>query len=121
MISYGNLCFEYTFALPLFHSIPSSTDNTTMILTIIGLDFTPSTEYLSYLPEIIYLIILLIEFFIRFIYVSNKLKYFSNYLTIIDLLSILSCIIYLCSIIKIKENNLIIRLIISFLLVNLLK
>ncbi|CAF2485526.1 unnamed protein product [Rotaria sp. Silwood2] len=121
MISYGNLCFEYTFALPLFHSIPSSTDNTTMILTIIGLDFTPSTEYLSYLPEIIYLIILLIEFFIRFIYVSNKLKYFSNYLTIIDLLSILSCIIYLCSIIKIKENNLIIRLIISFRLIRILK
>ncbi|CAF3642355.1 unnamed protein product [Rotaria sordida] len=121
MISYGNLCFEYTFALPLFQLIPSPTDNTTMILTIIGLDFNPSIEYLSYLPEIIYLIILLMEFFIRFIYVSNKLKYFSNYLTIIDLLSILSCIIYLCSIIKIKENNIIIRLIICFRLIRILK
>ena len=113
MISYGNLCFEYTFALPSIRSESSSTNNTT-----IGLDFYPSKQSLSYLPETIYLILLLIEFIFRFIFVSNKLKYFSNYLTIIDILSILSCISYLCSI---SKNDLIIRLISSFRLIRIFK
>jgi hypothetical protein len=118
MISYGNLCFECTFALPLLRSKPSQTDNTTMILTPIGLDFYPSREYSSYLPEIIYLFILIIEFLCRLIYVSNKLKYFLNYLTIIDLLSIVSCMIYL---LKIKENDFIIQLITCFRFIRILK
>ncbi len=66
-----------------------------MILTAIGLDFSSSTDNLSYLPGLIYLWIVNIEFSFRFIYISNKFKYFSNYLTIIDLLSMLRCIIYL--------------------------
>lgn len=111
MISYGNLCFEYTFALPLFRSVIN--DN----LTMIGLDFYPSIDYLSYLPELIYFIILLMEFFFRFFYISNKL----NYLTIIDLLSLLSCLIYLCLFIKIKENDRIMYFIASFRLIRILK
>ena len=118
IISYGNLCFEYTFALPLFRSVLSSIDNTTMILTPIGLDFSSSTDNFFYLTELIYLLILLIEFSCRFLYASNKLQHFSNYLTIIDLLSIISCIIYLYSLIQLREFS---QLIACFRSIRILK
>ena len=121
MISYGNLCFEYTFALPLFRSIPSPTDNTTMILTAIGLNFSPARDFFASLPELIYLWIVIIEMIFRLIYTSDKLKHFSNYFTIIDLLSIFSCLIYLFSILKTPENQLIIQLIACFRFVRILK
>ncbi|UJR37086.1 hypothetical protein I4U23_029790 [Adineta vaga] len=113
MISYGNLCFEYTL-ISLFK------DNITTTTTTNG-NFYPTSNKLSYILEIIYLILLLIEISFRFIYVSNKIQYFSNYFTFIDLLSILSCIIYLSSLFSIISNDRIIQFIVCFRFIRIFK
>lgn len=119
ILSYGNFCFEYAFALPLFRVIDDR--NNTRIFIPIGLDFSSSKESFSYLIELIYLTILLIEFICRFLYVSNKILHFLNYLTIIDLLSIFSCLIYIHSILQMKTNESIFQIIACLRLIRILK
>ena len=124
LISYGNICLDYTFALPLFRSMPSPTANTTVIVRPVGLDFTASTSYLFYLPELIYLGFLLVEIAGRFLYEANRVRFILNYMIIIDLLTIFSCFSYLICILCLRdpsENDRLLRCLAIFRLIRILK
>ena len=112
MISYGNICFQYAFALPLSRLNSS---------TIVGLDFSPSVDRSSTLVELIYLLISIIEFSCRLYYSSEKFGYFLNYLTRIDLLAIISCCFYFYSTLIPLENLLLIQSIACFRFIRILK
>lgn len=112
MISYGNLCFQYAFALPDLRSNSS---------TIVGLDFSSSNDRSSTIVEQIYVSILIIEFFSRLYYSSKKLMGLFNYLIIIDLLAILSCCLFLYSTLNRLENLLLIQSIACFRFIRIFK
>ena len=115
MISYGNLAFAYTFAPAQLRSFPSATDT-----TVIDVDFSSSFDPF----ELIYLFVLLVELVLRYFYVSDKVTFLGNYLIIIDLLSILSCVTYLLFPLArqhVQHVDLIARCIAGFRLVRLLK
>ena len=115
MLSYGNLCFAFTFAPAQLRSIASATNT-----TAVDFDFSSSFDA----SEPIYLLVLLVELVLRYFYVSNKVRFLRNYLIIIDLLSILSCVTYLLFLLArkhVQHVDLLARCIGAFRLVRLLK
>jgi hypothetical protein len=92
LISYGNICLEYTLTVPIL----STTNTTSKINAPIGFDLFSSRDQLFYLPESIYVFILLVEFYVRFVYTRHVARQMLvNHLFIIDVLSIASCVTYL--------------------------
>ena len=119
LISYANLCIEYSLAPPLI----SQQSNFSRTKTI-DLDFSTSMEQFFYLPELIYFIIIIIEFFCRYIYENDWRRFFRRPMIIIDLQTIVSCATYLLSMIFLVDlvnNQWIFRYLALSRLVRLLK